>query len=97
MVFDDVAKLVNLAHADEDAITAVPASAADIEKIIALPPSLERSAVLMIRFCGLRLADLRRLRRKQFALSYFSTRPRYGSKSQAMMRRTSVFRGLGMQ
>ena len=65
----EVAKLIHLAHADEDAITATPATDDDLRLIGALPDCPERRAILCIRFTGPRLADLRRLRRKQFAMS----------------------------
>ena len=67
--FDEVAKLIHLAHADEDAITATPASGEDLKILYALPSCLERTVLLNIRFTGLRFADTHRLRRKQFCMT----------------------------
>jgi hypothetical protein len=75
--YDIVYKLIRLAHADEDCKSAMVAS--DEEIAFFLQPCSGsdiplQAAALMISSCGLRLADLKRLRRKQIHMTLKMTR-----------------------
>ena len=66
-VFTRALSLVELAHANEDSHAALVASWDDCNQILMAPFCVEQMATLAIRYTGLRLADLRRLKRKQYS------------------------------
>ena len=75
--FDMVYKLVRLAHADEDCACAVVATNEDVRLFLGSCSAEEvplQAAVLMITRTGLRLADIKRLRRKQLFMTRKLTR-----------------------
>ncbi len=69
VVFNYVLKLVGLAHANEDCLAAVPATVEECGVISRAADCDEKQATLAMRYTGMRLADLRRLRRKQIYLT----------------------------